>query len=74
MNGRFTITYLQSVLWVHEEISANVVEHDGVPLAVELTVLAPYHPERLHLKHTQHDRLTGDTVTSGEWDMNQWDL
>ncbi|TTC00279.1 Interleukin-12 subunit beta [Bagarius yarrelli] len=44
---------VKSVLWVHEEVPSDVVEHDGVLSAVKLTVFSPDHPERLHLNRTE---------------------
>lgn len=39
---------LESILGVHEEVAAQVVEHDGVLLGVVL-VLAPNHTQWLNL-------------------------
>ena len=53
-------TDLEAVLWVHEEVAAQVVKHDGVLLRV-VSVLPPNHTQRLYLKerrelmlHTPH--------------------
>ena len=39
----------EAALRVHQEVPPEIVEHDGVPLAV-LRELTPYHAQRLHLK------------------------
>lgn len=43
-------SYLQSILWVHEEISSNVVKHNGVLPVVKFSVLPPYHTKGFHLE------------------------
>lgn len=51
-------SYLQSILWVHEKVPPDVVEHDGVLSVVKLAVLSPDHSERLHLRiDTIHSNL-----------------
>lgn len=41
--------YLQSVLWIHEEVSSDVIKHYGVLPVVKFSVFPPYHTQRLHL-------------------------
>lgn len=45
--------YLKTVLWVHEEVSPDVVKHDGVLPVVKFSVLAPYHAQGLHLDRSK---------------------
>lgn len=41
--------YLQTVLWVHEEVPSDVVKHNGVLPVVKFSILPPYHTQGLHL-------------------------
>lgn len=62
----FQQLYLQSILWVHEEVSADVVEHDGVFLGVKFSVLPPYHTERFYLGKKQTSQLNKRCGTLGQ--------
>lgn len=42
--------HLQSILWIHEEVSSDVVKHNGVFPVVKLFILPPYHTQGLHLE------------------------
>ena len=43
------IAYLQSILWVHEEVSSNVIKHNGVLPVVKISIFPPYHSQGLYL-------------------------
>lgn len=60
------ITYLQSILWIHEEVSPNVIKHYGVLPVVKFSILPPYHTKRFYLdmctsqcQHVNIDQLKG---------------
>lgn len=47
------LTDLEAGLWIHEEVSSNVVEHDRV-FGAPLSVFTPDNAERLHLQSESH--------------------